>query len=81
MDRSNESIGKFNIAFRSNVTAERSLDLIPGELLFKMDRMKFDARFIKKRPKVQRLEMLIYQPCSRCKRRYGDPDCRCGTFG
>ncbi len=72
--------GTFNVSFRSNVSAERDLGLIPGELLFEIDRMKFDSRFIKERPPEQRKEMVIYRPCSKCKRRYGHPECRCGTF-
>jgi molecular chaperone DnaK len=49
---------------------------VPGEYLYVYSPLSFDPRS-EDSSELQKLEKLYYQPCSLCKKRFNDPDCRC----
>ena len=52
---------------------------VPGEFLYTYSPRSFDPASGDS-SELQDLEKLYYQPCSICKRRFNDPECRCGEF-
>jgi len=68
------------VCARSNVTRSSGRDdLVPGELLYQVNRHRFDRRHPDPLPQISQDENLYYQPCSICRRRYNDPACNCGS--
>jgi molecular chaperone DnaK len=55
---------------------KKQLDAVPGEYLYTYSPRAFDPEN-GHATKLQDDEKLYYQPCSGCKRRFNDPDCRC----
>lgn len=68
------------LVVRANVADTKNEDLIPGDLLYKSKPYAF-ARMPGRHQatEAQRMEHLYYQPCAVCKRKWGDPYCKCAT--
>lgn len=66
-----------DVVLRSNVSSRVDENLVPGEVMAKLNPYYFDVR--RNPPQIQVDEKLYYQPCSLCGRRSNDPLCRCGS--
>jgi molecular chaperone DnaK (HSP70) len=69
------------LVIRANVADRPDRRMVPGEVLQKHQPHGF-VRYAGASEVVtdqQRLEHLYFQPCARCKRKWGDPSCRCLT--
>jgi molecular chaperone DnaK len=78
--RVEEALPEGSVCARSNVTKRNNRpDLVPGELLYQIDRHRFDLRHPEPLPQLSQDEHLFYQPCSSCRRRYNDPACNCAS--
>jgi hypothetical protein len=68
------------VCARANVTSRKnSLELVPGELLYEVDKHRFDLRNPNPLPAISHEEKLFYQPCSGCGRRANHPECNCSS--
>ncbi|MCQ1947235.1 MULTISPECIES: Hsp70 family protein [unclassified Arthrobacter] len=65
---------------RANVANKPDSQLIPGDVLHKHNPLAF-ARIPgpDEATSEQRTEYLYYKPCAVCRRKWGDPACRCAT--
>lgn len=68
------------LVVRTNVANQKDTRLIPGEVLYQHNPWAF-ARppGSDKATDEQLTEHLYYQPCAVCKRKWGDPACRCAS--
>jgi molecular chaperone DnaK len=68
------------LTIRANVADRKDQALIPGDVLY-----RYNSRAFQRLPgpdqatEEQLREHLYYQPCSLCKRPWGDPRCRCAS--
>lgn len=69
---------KGSLTMRSNIAATEDLSLVPGEVLYRFNPFYF--RTEQNPPKIQVEEMLYYAPCSICKLKSNDPQCKCGSL-
>lgn len=68
------------LAIRTNVAESQDQALVPGDVLYKHKRQAFERLPLPGRATGEQLiEHLYYEPCSVCKRQWGDPLCKCGT--
>lgn len=65
------------VVMRSNIAQTENWDLVPGEVVAKVDCQRLDRR--RDPPQIQIEEYLYYQPCSLCGRPSGHPDCHCAS--
>lgn len=75
-DLENHERGSLNL--RSNIAAKKDLKLVPGEVLYRFNQFYFRTEMSP--PQIQIEEKLYYEPCSICKRRSNDPQCKCGSI-
>lgn len=68
---------KGDIIMRSNVIDKPDDYFVPGELLYKFNRVYFDSRQSPPPPQIQVEEKLYYEPCIGCGRSSSDPLCKC----
>ena len=66
-----------SVSLRPNISTSADDALIPGELLYQINRGYFDLRLDP--PKHQVLEKLYYTPCSGCGRPSNHPLCMCAS--
>ncbi|MBX7136195.1 MAG: Hsp70 family protein [Fimbriimonadaceae bacterium] len=68
------------LAVRANVADRKDQSLVPGDVLYQYKPSAF-ARLSgpKYATEEQTMERLYYQPCSVCKKPWGDPSCRCAS--
>ena len=68
------------LSIRANVADRKDQALVPGEVLYDSKPSAF-ARLPgpSYATEEQTRERLYYQPCSVCKKRWGDPSCRCAS--
>lgn len=68
------------LTIRANVADKADPAMVPGDVLYKHKRTAF-ARFggPDQATQEQLTEHLYFQPCSVCKRKWGDPACRCAS--
>lgn len=66
-----------SVSLRPNISTSADDALIPGELLYQINRGYFDLRLDP--PKHQILEKLYYTPCSGCGRPSNHPLCKCAS--
>jgi molecular chaperone DnaK len=66
-----------SLTLRSNIAASEDLALVPGEVLYRVNRFYF--RTERNPPAIQVQENLYYAPCALCGCRANDPRCRCAT--
>ncbi len=66
-----------DLVVRSNVAVREDLSLVPGEVMYRINRYYFLSD--RNPPQIQVDENLYYQPCSVCRRSSNDPRCRCAT--
>jgi molecular chaperone DnaK len=64
------------VTIRANVAEHIEHSLVPGELWYKHHPQEFDTRLSP--PRIQVDERLYYEPCSKCGRKFDDPECICG---
>lgn len=70
------------LSIRANVADRQDQALVPGEVLYDYKPGAF-ARLPGPHyaTEEQTVERLYYQPCSVCKKRWGDPSCTCASRG
>jgi hypothetical protein len=68
------------LTIRANVTDQKDQSLIPGDVLYRHNSRPFQSLPGPYQATEEQLrEHLYYQPCSACKRPWGDPRCRCAS--
>jgi molecular chaperone DnaK (HSP70) len=68
------------LAVRANVADEQDQSLVPGDVLHRYKPKAFERLPGRERATPeQEKEHLYYQPCSACKRPWGDPACKCAS--
>jgi hypothetical protein len=68
------------LTIRANVADRKDQALIPGDVLYRHNSHAFQRLpGPDQATEVQLCEHLYYQPCSVCKRPWGDPRCRCAS--
>jgi hypothetical protein len=68
------------LTIRANVADRQDQALIPGDVLYQHNSRAFQRLLGPDQATEEQLrEHLYYQPCSVCKRPWGDPRCRCAS--
>jgi hypothetical protein len=65
---------------RANVADQKNQGLVPGDVLYRHNARAFNRMPGQERATEDQLtEHLYYKPCAVCKRKWGDPNCRCSS--
>jgi molecular chaperone DnaK len=66
-----------SLVMRSNIAAHEDPKLVPGEVLYRFNRVYFDLRY--NPPLFRADEQLYHEPCAICRRPSNAPLCRCAS--